>query len=125
LLRFRGHHLICLHFYKGEGYTQEFIRNLKNLVDRAKKGEEIEIVVGADEVCRSCPYLVGDRCGHKHGADEEVKKLDQMALDYLGLTIGNKVAWRKVKEKVDSASQEWFAVFCKGCYWESVCERVR
>jgi len=125
LVKFRGHHLVCLHFFKGEGYTQEFICNLKNLVDRAEGGEEIEIVAGADEVCRLCPYLRGDCCGHKHDADEEVKKLDKMALDYLDEAIGNKVTWREVKEKVNSASQEWFTAFCKGCDWEKVCERIR
>ena len=31
MLRLRAHHLICLQFFKGEGYSLEFIENLEIL----------------------------------------------------------------------------------------------
>lgn len=123
MLKFRGHHLICLHFFKGEGYSREFIENLKNLVERAEKGEEIEVVAGADDVCRLCPYLTGDRCMHKDDADAEIKKLDNMAINYLGVSIGGKVKWGEIKNKVNFASKKFFSAFCDGCDWERVCTR--
>lgn len=38
MIRLRGHHLICLHFYRGEGYSREFVENLEDIVRRAKGG---------------------------------------------------------------------------------------
>ncbi|HHW45206.1 DUF1284 domain-containing protein [Desulfofundulus thermobenzoicus] len=120
-MQFRGHHLICLHFFQGEGYDRDYIDNLKNLVDRAEKGEEITVVAGADDVCRACPHLEGERCMHGDGADGEIRRLDQMALDYLGIPVGEKVLWADLQKKVGSAPRQWFDLFCRGCDWEKLC----
>lgn len=120
-MKFRGHHLVCLHFFEGKGYSEEFVRNLKDLMGRARKGEEIEVVQGADDVCRSCPHLVENQCMHEDGTDAEIRKLDNIAIDYLGVAVGKRVLWREIENKVSSASKEWFSVFCTGCYWEKVC----
>ncbi|ADL08242.1 DUF1284 domain-containing protein [Thermosediminibacter oceani] len=125
MIRFRGHHLICLHFFQGEGYNREFVDNLKGLVDRAGRGEEIEVVEGPDDVCRACPYLSGNRCAHKEGADQEIRQLDGKALSFLKISAGQRVNWLKLKEKIKSAPEHWFSSFCRGCDWESVCDRVR
>ncbi|MCG0275477.1 MAG: DUF1284 domain-containing protein [Thermosediminibacteraceae bacterium] len=125
MIKFRGHHLVCLHFFQGEGYSREFVNNLKKLVDRASSGEEIEVVDGPDDVCRVCPYLSGNRCAHKEGADEEIRQLDRDALNFLKVSSGQKVRWLELKEKIKSAPEEWFSSFCKGCDWKSVCDRVR
>ncbi len=125
MLKFRGHHLICLHFFQGEGYNQEFIRNLQDLTGRAEKGEIIEVVAGADDVCRACPHLRKERCWHKDDAEAEITKLDHLALRYLGASAGEKVTWDQIKKKVSSAPQEWFSAFCSGCEWAPVCNRGR
>ncbi|HDL01563.1 MAG TPA: DUF1284 domain-containing protein, partial [candidate division Zixibacteria bacterium] len=31
MVRLRAHHLICLHFYRGEGYSEGFIENLETV----------------------------------------------------------------------------------------------
>lgn len=69
----RGHHLICLHFFHGEGYSEAFVRNLKEVLKRAE--EEVKVTDGADDVCRACPYLKNNRCEYDEGEDEEVCKL--------------------------------------------------
>jgi hypothetical protein len=125
MLRFRGHHLICLHFLAGEGYNRDFVQNLKNVVNRAEKGEQIEIITGADDVCRSCPHLVENKCAHEDNAEAEIKKLDEAALKHLDVFVGKKISWAEIKNKINSTSQEWFSTFCEGCDWEEVCSRLR
>ena len=38
-LKFRGHHLICLYFFSGEGYNNTYIDNLKIVMNRVKNNE--------------------------------------------------------------------------------------
>lgn len=58
MVRLRGHHLICLQFYRGEGYNQDFIKHLFNILERVQY-EDVEVVEGVDEVCSVCPYNSG------------------------------------------------------------------
>jgi hypothetical protein len=60
-VRLRGHHLLCLLTYKGEGYSPAFVANLDRIAARLAAGEAVQIVDGPDDVCT--PLLAG-------GADE-------------------------------------------------------
>ncbi len=125
-MKLRGHHLVCLHFYRGKGYSPAFVKHLSAIVRRAEEGEEeIEVVPGADDVCRACPHLRGGRCGQKEGADEEIRELDRKALAFLQVAPGERVLWRQIREKVLAAPNQWFDAFCMGCDWSDLCERVR
>lgn len=124
-MKLRGHHLICLHFYRGEGYSPDYVEHLNKIVRRAQGGEEIEVVSGADDVCQACPYLKDSRCCHKEGADEEVHALDRAALDFHQITPGDRVLWPDLSEKVMKTSKEWFDSFCSGCDWFDLCNRIR
>jgi len=121
-MRFRGHHLICLHFYKGEGYEQKFIDSLSELVARANEGETVNIVSGPDDVCQNCPYLNNNQCNQQNDSEVEILKLDDKALKFLGLKPGIQVKWLDLKNKVDDA-EEWLQDFCFGCQWADVCKR--
>ena len=54
MLNLRGHHLICLNFFKGEGYDEVFIKNLEKILSKMEK-ENIKVVEDFDDVCKSCP----------------------------------------------------------------------
>ncbi len=124
-MKLRGHHLVCLHFYRGEGYAQDYVEHLWKIVRRAEGGEIIEIVSGADDVCRACPYLEDEQCGHKEGADQEIRKLDQRALDFLKLKHSDRVSWQDLQKKVTAAPKSWFSSFCAGCDWFNLCNHIR
>lgn len=118
----RGHHLVCLNFFNGEGYDEAFIKNLKNLMDRVKE-EEITISSGADDVCRSCHYLEKDRCQYLKHSDEEIMGMDAKALALLALSHGDKVKWNELKDKISKIFPEWFSLYCKDCNWRNACEK--
>lgn len=125
MIRFRGHHLVCLHFFAGEGYSREFIDNLRYLLQSAGRGGEIMVVEGADDVCRACPHLMENCCAHKPDSEREVRRLDELALNLLSVDTGQKVKWQEISLKVLKAPARWFFLYCCGCDWESLCRRER
>lgn len=113
----RGHHLICLNFFRGEGYSKEFIENLYAVI----KKEKIEIVTGADEVCRKCPYLKEGKCRSSDYTDEKIHLQDREALRLLGFKPGMTVSWKILASKLPEIIDEWKAEFCLNCGYRKVC----
>jgi hypothetical protein len=116
----RGHHLICLNFFRGEGYSEEFIENLYEVI----KIEKIEIVTGADEVCRKCPYLKEEKCRSSDYTDEKIHLQDKEALRLLGFKPGMTVDWKMIASKLPEILEEWEAEFCYACGYRKVCFNV-
>lgn len=122
MIKLRGHHLVCLQFFRGEGYNREFIENLENVIARAEKGAEIEVVEGPDDVCRACPSLADGRCSSEPaGGEAGVSELDKKAADHLGIGVGERVLWREMTARVSVTPGGWLAGFCEGCAWEKAC----
>ena len=125
MIKFRGHHLICLHFFKGEGYNEEFVTNLSDLITRANASESIIVTHDADDVCKACPYLEENSCKHKPDSEEQIRNLDNRALGLLGLLPDQVVLWHEIRSLVDLAPNEWFSSFCSGCDWKSLCAEIK
>lgn len=120
----RGHHLICLNFFHGEGYDEEFIDNLRQVLSRVEK-EAISVVSGADDVCSSCLWLKKKRCTYAGSSDQEMKDMDRTALGLLGLSSGDMVRWRDIQEKLPYIFSRWFSSYCAECAWRGACEKKR
>ncbi|MFQ3573680.1 MAG: DUF1284 domain-containing protein [Thermodesulfovibrionales bacterium] len=117
----RGHHLICLHFYRGEGYDEGFVSSLNSLVDRLPS-LGANIVEGPDDVCLSCPNLLGARCGLSEDADEEIDEMDRFALFLLKHKAGDHVLWFDIKKMLPSIISTWYERCCLGCLWFDKCD---
>lgn len=124
VIKLRGHHLICLHFFRGEGYDAEFVSNLKKVLERAEAGKEIEVCSGADDICKMCPYLKGDRCLQSRDAEAEIREMDRKAIELLKLETFKKVKWLDIKERLPEVLYEWSGRFCRKCDWRRVCEAI-
>jgi hypothetical protein len=123
-IKLRGHHLICLHFFTGEGYNPEFIENLKEILIRAQSGEEIEVCSGVDDVCSVCPFLKERRCHYVKHAENEIQKMDRNATKRLRIESGMKVMWFDIQERVKGILRTWKEDYCKSCNWRKVCEKT-
>ncbi len=119
---FRGHHLICLHFYNGEGYNADYIEHLSNILIMAEKGA-IEICEGADCICTKCPNLCENNCAYYENAETDIRRMDAAALELLKLTPGMSISWMEVRQKVERIFQDWNRMYCKDCNWISACEK--
>jgi hypothetical protein len=115
--KLRGHHLICLNFFRGEGYSEDFIRNIYTVIGR----QEIYIVNGPDDVCARCPYLKEDMCKNPDYKDEMIRLQDMDALRLLELKPGLVISWEAISDKLPGIINEWKAIYCEGCGYRKVC----
>jgi hypothetical protein len=122
MVRLRGHHLICLHFFSGEGYDAAFIENLKHVMKRAES-EDIAVCGEADDVCKKCPYRKGHACKYKESAADDIKVMDRMALSLLGTEKGATVRWEGIKGKIPEIFSRWHRNQCPECDWKQACEK--
>ncbi|MCS4540887.1 MAG: DUF1284 domain-containing protein [Euryarchaeota archaeon] len=117
-VKLRGHHLVCLQFFKGEGYSKEFIDNLHGVMKRLKTEVALEVVEGRDDVCLKCPHLKGEICSY---AEKEIRAMDNKAHELLKFYPGELVEWDEVSKKVEKIRELWRKEFCDGCDWENTC----
>ncbi|MCF8012259.1 MAG: DUF1284 domain-containing protein [Clostridiales bacterium] len=121
MIKLRGHHLVCLHFFEGKGYNEQFIKNMQDTSARLENAEIIEIVTGADDICFFCPHLTNNRCTRKASSHIEIENMDNTAMKKFNVTSGEKIYWQDVKKKFYSMSGEWLDEFCKNCPWKNIC----
>lgn len=121
MLKLRGHHLLCLHFFNGRGYDRNFVDNLKKVLDRAR-AEGVVVAEGCDEVCGACPHLKHGLC-HRYGEVKEprVRAQDRTGLNLLELEPGEKLTWDEIEEKLPHIFADWKRDACSSCQWMSTC----
>ena len=125
MISLRGHHLICLHFFSGEGFPPEFIENLREIIKKAEAGEGVSACTGPDDICNRCPHLKAETCLYNKDADEEIGKMDLAAYALLNTKAGEEIKWPDLKEKVPGIFAVWSGQFCNVCDWKPVCEKNR
>lgn len=120
--RLRGHHLICLHFFGGEGYSAGFVENLRDTIESIEdKG--VEVSAGADDVCAACPYIKDGICSFNREAEEEIRTMDRLALQLLRLSPGENAEWEAIKDKLPAVFSRWYDANCSACRWLGACEK--
>lgn len=116
-IRLRPHHLLCIHGFRGQGYSPTFIANfarLKELLDDVPE-TPVEIAAGIDDICSFCPHLGEGYCNRP---GQRVGEMDHEILGRLGIATGEHGAWSQfvdsVRQKIyPSALEE----ICEGCRW--------
>lgn len=122
MLKLRGHHLICLHFFNGEGYDTVFVDNLTHILKRTED-EPVEVSWGADDVCLKCPHLDNSICRYGEVSEKEVREMDKKALHLLGLHSGSRIAWNEIERKMPFVFHQWFKDYCGECDWIAACRK--
>lgn len=124
-VRLRGHHFVCLQFFRGKGYSDEFVENLRTIVERAAENPAL-VVAGADDVCAACTGLARDgSCLNPQASDLQVNRNDRFAWRILRVAPGDLLSLAEARRRLtaDSVSAgRWRADACFGCIWESECE---
>lgn len=121
-IRLRGHHLVCLQFFNGAGYSPEFVEGLSRVLARAASGEPVLVVSGVDDVCAVCPFQIGNACAYYPGADADIRRMDDRALALLEARISDIVLWESIEARIPLIFSTWREEFCRECDWRATCE---
>ncbi|MTI18998.1 DUF1284 domain-containing protein [Rhodobacteraceae bacterium RKSG542] len=127
-VRLRGHHLLCMLTFQGDGYSPRFTVNYKRVIDRLNKGEEIEIVKGPDDVC--APLLKEELEPHCHNLS--VLDRDARALEMVSEVLEEEIKVGSVLESTPTLVKKLRLAYasgplknaCNGCQWTNTCDTV-
>ncbi len=120
-LKIRAHHGMCLHFFEGKGYNDEFTGHMQKIYEKMQENPEIELVVQGDEICKKCPNLENGICK----TQELVLGYDKEVLKKCGLVKDMKISWKDfsklVEERIIFSGER--QNICGNCQWSSICEK--
>lgn len=117
----RGHHLLCVHGFRGMGYSPSFIKKMESIVEDVRdpdKDFEIKVVAAFDDACMACPHRGQTECEANEGSNEHVLSLDWRVLNHLGLEEGK--SYKKSALLAITAAKvepDDLEVICEGCSW--------
>lgn len=120
MYKVRPHHGICIQLFKGKGYSEEFVANMKEFIEILESNPQIQLFPECDELCKSCPHkLLTNECNTKN----HVLKLDNNVLSHLNLEAYQVMFWEDFKNKVkkEILDNNQLENICKGCSWLSFC----
>ena len=117
LIELSAHHALCVHGFRGMGYSEGFVASLSGIVARLRDepGIRVRVRVGSDAVCRACPSLSAGGC-MRYG--QSVVRQDARVAEALGVESGEEMAWDDLRAKVrDRVAPADLAHLCGGCPW--------
>ena len=115
IIALRAHHLLCLHGFRGLGYSEEFVAGMRRVKEALGNDEQmVEVGLGPDVICRPCPHLMErPRCARRKGSER-----DHAVLATLGVPAGMVRPWQwwqeRLAEKIPPAR---FTEICRDCSW--------
>lgn len=116
----RPHHGMCLAYFRGSGYSEEFVQNMTDIKEKLEKNPKIQLVDHADRICGSCPNNRENVCV----TAEKVDRYDSAVLAFCGLKSGDELEWKAfeklVREKILEPGHR--EAVCGDCEWNTLCK---
>lgn len=123
-IRLRGHTLLCLQGFRGEGYSPTFVENMAVIHRLLTDHPEtlVEVVASPDVVCAACPHRHLSGCELNGVRSEaEMTEQDHLVLQRLGLKVGSRIRWQDILHRIGhSVSGEDLPAICGSCRWLSL-----
>ena len=115
----RAHHGMCLAFFRGKGYSEEFTEHMKEISALVKQNPQVRIVAECDIICSKCPNLCSGQCD----SEEKVIRYDNGVLDACGISENTVMPYASfaaaVEEKILQAGRR--EDICGDCQWSEIC----
>jgi hypothetical protein len=123
MLLLRPHHINCIFFYRGLGYSKKFVTEMNAIVDFLNKNHnsKIKLVTKCDILCSNCPNKQkDDTCITK----EKVEELDNNTLQIYDLEEHGEYVFKQIVEDLyKNFDSHKFYKICSLCNWykDGVC----
>lgn len=119
-IKLRAHHILCVHGFRGLGYSESFVANMERVIAALKApGASVMIVEIADDICAMCPHCERDKCMRDLTSREtSINALDQSVAALLNLTTGAVYSAQDLLSDVVSlVDEDWLGEVCGECEW--------
>ena len=113
----RAHHGMCLYFFRGKGYSGQFVENMGKMKAVLEENPTIRLMDSPDDICAACPNKVTEPCA------EKASRYDREVLRRCGLCAGQRLSYREFSGNVietilkPGKREE----ICGDCQWSSLC----
>ena len=115
----RPHHGMCLAYFKGYGYSDEFSAHMQKVHNYLKTDAIVHLTPDTDIICLKCPNNIDGTCEKP----ELVAHYDSEVLRRCGLSVGEELEFTEFFKLV----QENILVpglreeICGDCQWNEIC----
>ncbi len=120
-LPIRGHHLLCMLGFRGFGYSDDFVHNMKQIVARVMKGPEgiIELTTECDAICRACPHQEDGYCVKPEKGNRRPEDADRALLRRIGYAPNTRTTVREAYRRIASniSTGDLGRTLCRKCQW--------
>ena len=120
-IRIRGHTLLCLQGFRGEGYSPGFVENMAAIHRQLTNNPTgpVLVVDAPDAICSSCPNLKDGGCHlHGPGSEEGMIAQDRDVMHRLGIDRGEELPWQEIVHRIAQAVRgEMLPEICGKCPW--------
>ena len=117
MIRLRAHHGFCILNFIGNGYSDTFVNNMKNIIERLRQSEEVILVKGCDDICACCP-----RNQNGHCQSDQPDEFDLNTEKLLPSTP--LLTWDQLEIQLKPHNNHSLTSICKDCEWLSLCLKV-
>lgn len=115
----RAHHGLCLSFFRGKGYSKEFVENMTDIKTALSSDPLVKIVTETEDICCCCPNNINGKCT----SFQKVLRYDNDVLSACGLHSGTVLPYsafeKLVREKILQPGLR--EKICGDCQWSSLC----
>lgn len=113
---------MCTKNFVGQGYSDDFSKNMTRLIKELEENPEVKLLADLDDICGPCPENLGHKCKN----DDLVKSYDKRVLDFLNLTQDEIYSWEDIKKLACDIifSKNRREEICRECQWNELCKEV-
>ena len=113
----RAHHGMCLYFFRGKGYSGQFVENMGKMKAVLEENPTIRLMDSPDDICAACPNKVTEACAEKASRD------DREVLRRCGLSVGGSLSCEDFSKRVVETILRpgVRGAICGDCQWSGLC----
>ncbi|MDD2839499.1 MAG: DUF1284 domain-containing protein [Rickettsiales bacterium] len=109
----RPHHINCIFFFEGKGYSEEFIKNMTDIISNLNENI-IKFQFDCDCLCSKCPNKVNSLCKD----EEHIKLLDRLTIENYNLDLNKQYCFDElINYFYRNFDTEKFKKICNSCEW--------
>ncbi|MBS5935046.1 MAG: DUF1284 domain-containing protein [Clostridiales bacterium] len=119
----RPHHGLCIQFYEGKGYNEEFKKKMDALINQIQRNPRmvIQLHTAVDVLCSSCPNNIDSECI----SYKKVNRFDEKVLSYCDINSGQVLSIQEFLQLVKDMiiAKDLQPSICSDCEWYSICNK--